>query len=154
MTNCIGSCIIMKCFAIAANTKQDLRYGLLVKWLRRRPLTAKTGVRLSYGSPEQRSSAAAGLLFSSPPLPQAVDCAPLNAGEAGQVSHSAKPPGGCFGDPLSAVGGLAVSFVGNSKACASPLFAYPIWHTVPRRMLRPHFDFASAFSIVAANARG
>ena len=37
--------------------------GLLVKWLRRRPLTAKTGVRLSYGSPAQRSPAAAGLLF-------------------------------------------------------------------------------------------
>ena len=32
----------------APNTKQDLRYGLLVKWLRRRPLTAKTGVRLPY----------------------------------------------------------------------------------------------------------
>ena len=80
--------------------------------------------------------------------------APLNAGEAGQESYSAKPPGGCFGDPLSAVGGLAVSFVGNSEVCASPLFAYPIWHTVPRRMLRPRFDFASAFSIVAANARG
>lgn len=67
----------MKCFAIATNTKQDLRCGLLVKWLRRRPLTAKTGVRLSYGSPERRSSAAAGLLFSSPPLPQAVDGARL-----------------------------------------------------------------------------
>ena len=48
LTNHTGSCIIMKCFAIATNTKQDLRYGLLVKWLRRRPLTAKTGVRLPY----------------------------------------------------------------------------------------------------------
>lgn len=48
LTNYTGSCIIMKCFAIATNTKQDLRCGLLVKWLRRRPLTAKTGVRLPY----------------------------------------------------------------------------------------------------------
>src|SRR5699024_2824075 len=29
-----------------------LSQGLLVKWSRRRPLTAETGVRLPYGSPE------------------------------------------------------------------------------------------------------
>ena len=39
-------------------------HGLLVKWSRRRPLTAKTGVRLPYGSPQQNKTKSPRSLLS------------------------------------------------------------------------------------------
>ena len=40
--------------------------GLLVKWSRRRPLTAKAGVRLPYGSPKNTSELCSGVFLSNP----------------------------------------------------------------------------------------
>ena len=84
--------------------------------------------------------------FSSPPLPQAVDCARLlMRTRRGRDRIPPSRRADASATPLSADGGLAVSFVGNSEVCASPLFVYPVRHTVPRRMLRSRFDFVPRF---------